>query len=206
MRKTTDRREKFGPPRAYWSKTLDNFNEITPELEAAIDAVWRFPDIDEKTFQRRSLNMVLAGPTGTGKTHCLAGMYDDTRTNLGDDDVYRRCVDLARELTQASPAQLTELMLRYGDGHIIEPADEHDNGCTRLLIDDFGAGCDAGAIEAIVEILDRRMGNDLATIITTNMTRRELRDLLGERGYSRLMYRCKWVPMPGADYRLRSSA
>jgi DNA replication protein DnaC len=205
MHKSNDRRVAFGPPRAYWAKTLDNFRELTPALEAAIEEIWKFPDYPESgpdCMQAKYLTMILAGPTGTGKTHCLAGIFNDYRENGGDDAVFRRCIDLGRELSAARPAQLIELLQRYGDGHVIDPADELDTGCEELLLDDLGVGCDQATVDFLIEILDRRTSNNLRTIVTTNLTRKELQELLGERGYSRLMYRCKWVPMPGADYRL----
>lgn len=205
MHKTNDRRATFGPPRAYWAKTLDNFRELTPELEAAVAAIWKFPDYPEdgpNCMVAKYRTMILAGPTGTGKTHCLAGIFNDYEEAGSNDTVFRRCIDLGRELSAAKPAQVVDLMLRYGDGHIIDPADEHDNGCWTLLLDDLGADCDQATVAFITEILDRRIGNDLRTIITTNLIRKELQELFGERGYSRLMYQCKWVPMPGADYRL----
>lgn len=204
MHKTNDRRVTFGPPRAYWTKTLDNFRELTPALEAAVDAIWKFPDYrtDGPTgLESTYTTMILAGPTGTGKTHCLAGIFNDHRE--GDDDaVFRRCVDLGRELNTARPALVADLMMRYGDGYVLDPADEQDNGCAMLLLDDLGVGCDQTTVDFIIEIMDRRTSNNLRTVITTNLNRDLLLELFGERGHSRLMYRCKWVPMPGADYRL----
>lgn len=206
MHKSNDRRVSFGPPRAYWAKTLDNFRELTPALEAAIEAIWKFPDYNVHTLEAKHTTMILAGPTGTGKTHCLAGIFNDHRENGDDDAVFRRCIDLGRELSAARPAQLIELLQRYGDGHVVDPTDELDNGCATLLLDDLGVGCDQAAVDFIIEIMDRRTGNNLRTVITTNLNRELLLEMFGERGYSRLMFRSKWVPMPGADYRLEGGA
>jgi hypothetical protein len=66
MHKSNDRRVAFGPPRAYWAKTLDNFRELTPALEAAIEEIWKFPDYPESgpdCMQAKYLTMILAGPT-----------------------------------------------------------------------------------------------------------------------------------------------
>lgn len=208
MHKSNDRRVTFGPPRAYWTKTLDNFRELTPALEAAVDAIWKFPDYPEdgpNCLDAKYTTMILAGPTGTGKTHCLAGIFNDYREAGDDDAVFRRCIDLGRGFAGSRPAEVAELMLRYGDGHVLDPADDHDNGCAMLLLDDLGVGCDQATVDFIIEILDRRTSNNLRTVITTNLIRKELQELFGERGYSRLMYRCKWVPMPGADYRLEGA-
>jgi DNA replication protein DnaC len=98
-------------------------------------------------------------------------------------------------------AKESVLMGRYGDGKD-DSADALDRGCEVLIVDDLDVQEGAYAAHIFCEILDRRMGADLCSIFTTNCTAAELRDWLGERGYSRLLNRCKWVALDGDDRRL----
>ena len=71
------------------------------------------------------------------------------------------------------------------------------------------ADADSAAIEAdafdaaiLVELLDSRTANGLRTIATTNCNDAALMELLGERGYSRLLYRCAIAVLDGDDKRI----
>jgi DNA replication protein DnaC len=112
-------------------------------------------------------------------------------------------IDLIRQFTERIASE-SKLFAKYGDS-ATDLGDPLDNGCRVLVIDDMGLSTDAYAARIVGEILDRRNRNDLATVVTTNATKAELRAWLGERCYSRLMHRCLWIAVTGPDYRLAGS-
>lgn len=196
------RMAELNVPRAYWDKSFTNYTATTPAQAAAKDAAEDFPYYGTEAesaahdYGHQHLNMVLAGPCGTGKTHLACGVLrseDDTYGNVE----FISAVELVRKFRD-KPASEEQLMRHYGNSQY----DKNEAGSSTLFIDDLGADADRYAAQVICEILDRRVGNDAATVITTNATKSEMRELLGERGFSRLMYRCKWVAVLGDDYRM----
>jgi DNA replication protein DnaC len=192
--------QRYGPPPAYRTKTFDNFKAETPKQQAALSAAMDFPYIDPPDYKTKNLNMVLAGPAGVGKTHLIAAMFTDQQEASGATE-FTTATALMRKFRE-KVAKESVLLARYGDGQ--DSADALDEGCNTLIVDDFGIEADRYASEIFCEILDRRMGADLATVFTTNSTPDELLEWLGERGYSRLLNRCNWVALDGADHRLLS--
>lgn len=174
-------------PRDYRRKSCDNYAPRTVKQRAALNVVCDWPFVDSEYTADSYLNLVLMGPVGTGKTH-LAAMLALEYVEGGDATCWRSFTALMREFKESRLH--SDLFGRYGE--------EVD----LLVIDDLGIDADMFDTSTLVEILDIRTANGLRTIATTNCNRTALKDLLGERGYSRLMYRCAVVVLDGDDYRL----
>jgi DNA replication protein DnaC len=200
---TKDYVNRWGPQSAYRGKTFANFKAETPKQKAALEPSSAFPyDASDDYNSRVYSNLILNGPAGVGKTHLAAAIFTERQESVGATE-FITAKALIRKFREKE-AKESVLMARYGDGKD-DSADALDEGCEVLIIDDLGAGDDADAYAAEIfsEILDRRIGADLLTVITTNCTADELQLWLGERGYSRLRSRCSWNSLDGDDHRLR---
>ena len=71
----------------------------------------------------------------------------------------------------------------------------------RLVIDDLGS--DANDVEVVLRVVDARLNNKLPTAYTSNATPKQLREIYGARGFSRLMCNAEVVILDGRDWRLR---
>lgn len=75
--------------------------------------------------------------------------------------------------------------------------------CNHLVIDDLAAGSDTGFAERILlAITDYRHNNMLRTSFTSNLPPEKIKDIYGDRVFSRIMGMCEIVRMGGADKRI----
>jgi DNA replication protein DnaC len=157
-------------PRRYWFADLDNGLQ-TPAVKAAR----RFCDgngldADEEPDVEEPLCLVLLGPAGVGKTVAGVGVL-----RVSDDD--RRFFDV-RALSRAlmDPARRDEAL------------DQALTSAT-ILLDDVGAAyvkADSFLEGLLEEIFITREAQSLDTIVTSNLTRRQLEEAVGERVADRL--------------------
>ncbi len=201
----------YGPAPAYRAKTYANFLKRD---QVVVDHVYeisgwpfKYPskDDDEAIFWPDSgtyyLNLILAGPTGTGKTHLACALYQELRGYTFHGAEFIRAEALVRKFKEKEQKE-SVLFMRYGDGYVDE-TDKMDRGCELLVIDDVGVDTSEYAKKILIEIIDRRNAAGLFTVITTNLLKPELLAMLGDRGASRLFHRCLVVGMSGADYRAK---
>lgn len=120
-----------------------------------------------------SLNLVLAGQVGTGKTHAAYAL-GNTFSKRGTWVQATTVVDL---LTALRPE---------GDPSLARAVRE----CQVLILDDLGAGkASEFAIEQMTALLDLRIREGRRTIVTTNVPEPELETAWGGRFMDRLRYR-----------------
>lgn len=147
----------------------------------------------DNLFTERGNGRIFIGGTGTGKTHLAASI-----TN----------VLVGREipvLFATASEHLTKIKNEFDtpdDGKYLERM----KGATMLVIDDLGSELDTEWSQSILyDVVNYRYEHLLPLIITTNLSARDIRDVYGERVYSRLLQMCKVVKMYGTDYRARGN-
>lgn len=133
-------------------------------------------DLDESqavTWHRESLNLVLAGPVGTGKTYAAYAMGNAMAAE-------------GRWVCATTVVDLLTAMRPDGDPSLVRAAHE----CAILILDDLGAGKASDfAVEQMTALLDRRVREQRHTIVTTNVPEADLEAAWGGRFMDRLRYR-----------------
>lgn len=136
-------------------------------------------------------SLLLAGPTGTGKTHLAYAAL--------------RLAAEAGHKTLAWVATSTAAL--YGD---LRPSAKRDSeavfgrvlAAPLLLLDDLGAAKTTEWTEEITyRLIDHRYNHCLPSIFTTNARKGELTQILGDRIGSRLTEMCQKVVLEGTDRR-----
>ncbi|GAA2730645.1 hypothetical protein GCM10010360_12470 [Streptomyces nogalater] len=135
-------------------------------------------------------SLLIAGPTGTGKTHQA---YGAIRTLLA------RGVRLRWEATTTADLHAR---LRPRAGHDTERDLQTLARSPLLLLDDFGAARTSEWTEELTyRLINHRYEHMLPTLITTNLPTAELRTTLGDRVASRLAEMTERVILDGPDRR-----
>ncbi|WP_060888347.1 ATP-binding protein [Streptomyces caniscabiei] len=135
-------------------------------------------------------SLLIAGPTGTGKTHQA---YGAIRALLA------RGVRLRWEATTAADLYAR---LRPRAGHDAERDLQTLARCPLLLLDDLGAAKTSEWTEELTyRLINHRYEHLRPTLITTNLPIPELRTALGDRVASRLAEMTERVVLTGPDRR-----
>lgn len=146
-----------------------------------------------RDFGKRRDNLLLIGPTGTGKTHISTAIaaelihkgydviYDSTHNILSDFEADRFRNNYGREENKSD---------KYLD-------------CTLLIMDDLGAEfVNQFTVSALYNLLNARQNKGLATIISTNLSSEELARRYEDRIYSRIIGTARILPFEGKDRRV----
>lgn len=165
-----ERAERLAAKRAAWQA---RHTATVPPLYA--DAT--FGDLSEDqrfTWPAESLNLILAGSKGTGKTHAAYALAND-RSRAGDWVVAVRVVDLLEAYRPSTE-----------DRRLTADAE----ACTLLVLDDLGATKVSDyAVEKLTALLDTRISHGRRTAVTTNLPAAQLEEQWGERMMDRLRFR-----------------
>lgn len=201
----------YGPAPAYREKCYKNFvacdQAVSDDVAEIRDWPYKYPSKDnneEICWSDGSsfyLNLILAGPPGTGKTHLACALYHDLRGVTFCGAEFIRAETLVRKFKEKEQKE-SVLFMRYGDGFDDEK-NKMDQGCQLLVIDDVGVDTSEYARKILIEIIDRRNAAGRFTVITTNLLKPELTAMFGNRGASRLFHRCLTIGMPDDDFRAR---
>ncbi|MFE6178404.1 ATP-binding protein [Streptomyces sp. NPDC056464] len=140
-------------------------------------------------------SLLIAGPTGTGKTHQAYGAVRALLT---------RGVRLRWEATTSADLHAR---LRPRTGHDGERELQTLARCPLLLLDDLGAAKTSEWTEELTyRLINHRYEHMLPTLITTNLPTAELRTALGDRVASRLAEMTERVILTGPDRRRTAPA
>lgn len=173
------------------TKTFANF-DVTPELRPAYEAALRVADNPD------GRGIVLAGPTGSGKTHLAAAILN-YRLAQDMEAVFVTVPELLADIrrcikTEQDTSELLEIV----------------KNAELLILDDLGAEKTTEWVtEQLFVLINARLLGQRQTVVTTNFESagkliEKLGGLAGQRIVSRLSEMCDWVRMLGRDRRLRN--
>lgn len=141
-------------------------------------------------------NFILTGTTGLGKTH-LSTSVAKAVIHCGYSVVYTT----ADEFFGAFQAQ------RFGSGHAGDGTTERFEKCDLLIIDDLGTEVtNKFVISCLYNVINSRINNARATLISTNLDGRELQDRYEERTASRIFGNYVALKFSGKDIRRQKLA
>lgn len=171
-------------PKRYLDKNFDNYEELT-------EAHKIFKYQIQHNYNKKQ-NLILAGNTGTGKTHLAIALlkklimeHDLNSSNqikkLG---YYAKYYNLAN-LKIESYKLFNEII-----------------NCNYLIIDEFGTNDTDFKEKVLFEIIDRRYDNYLSTVLITNATVKEFKNRLSDMVYSRIKQNALFLETKHQDYRL----
>lgn len=141
-------------------------------------------------------NMLLTGSTGVGKTffmNCIAGILMEH----GIPVLYMRAEDLFRQMSE-------EMRDRRNSGSLIESPMEYFTKIDVLMIDDLGSEFRNSFTDTkLFYIIDKRIEQNLPTIISTNLDLNGLKEQYTDRTVSRFMESYRIYNIFGTDIRVK---
>ena len=155
--------------------SLDGYDDDTREImNANLIIAKRYAE----TFSKDSKNLLLIGPTGTGKTH-LSTAIAKTVIEAGFEVLY----DSAQNIMSS----FEEDKFKSGFGPY-EPKATKYLECDLLIIDDLGTEfISQFTLSALYNLLNSRMNKGMPTIISTNLDRGSLEKIYEDRIFSRII-------------------
>lgn len=139
-------------------------------------------------------NMLITGTTGTGKT-LLTTVITRSLFRKGITPKVVKSYDLFTELKDY---EFNKHDKNFDYSRIIHTAYQSKV----LIIDDLGTEVQDRFTDSLVyTVLDKRMNNGLITIITTNLTGKQVNDRYSERVLSRIMHNGKYLILISKDGR-----
>lgn len=148
----------------YHHASLDNCPKLPPQIV----------DLGKKWVKARNRpNLYIHGNTGSGKTYFATSLYRAMVEQNQNWMIFKRSDDLDSELLESiENKQEKTILMKYFEVPI-------------LFIDDLGVERPSDrVIRQYNSIIDKRVGESLLTVITSNLARKDL--FLGDRTLSRL--------------------
>ena len=141
--------------------------------------------------------LILSGNVGTGKTH-LAVAIKDYIARL-------RYKKVTGYMLFVSVPDLFEKLRNSSDPSYKKALRTKIFSCEELLIlDDLGSeNINKYSVILIQDIINDRYMSRKPLIITTNLSLEKIKDVYGERAFSRLFVMCYGIKFEGEDYRLK---
>ena len=184
--------------------------------EKAINGAKYITDLMLKKERPDKNGLILSGNRGSGKTYIAAaiineynknepvrestlnavikahnnGFFDDLGVNIGS-----RC----RFIKENDVIRFSE---KYSYKEKESPIDEFKNA-EILVVDDLGSsyGDSKKIMSILFDLFDYRYSQGLSTIITTNLSKEELRVYVGERSFDRLTNCCHCIALTSPESR-----
>lgn len=143
---------------------------------------------------KRGTMLVLAGPTGTGKSIAVAEVIQKARPPA--ELRYRPRYVAVADYVRACQGDDSRGRGQWTDHEV--------QCCNVLALDDLGtewASASDFSAHVIRELLERRERDNSTTLMTTNLSRREFAQRYGTRLVSRLAGAGGWIQIDGKDMR-----
>ena len=144
-----------------------------------------------RTFTPSSRSMFFQGPTGLGKTHLSLAIASE---------VIRKGYDVLYTPAQALLETLERERFRWGEENY---SLDFVLDCDLLILDDLGAEFSTNfSVSAIYNIINSRLVEGKPTIISSNLTVKEIESRYSPRVLSRIMGGYYTIPFRGNDIRM----
>lgn len=179
-----DRRNEFrnkrvnvsGLPARFIKKTFSDYVATTPEQVSALSVAKEYAENRNDLGNGRG--MIITGTVGVGKTHIAAAIINEIiKPDNSTTAIYTTARDMIRHIRSAwRNPELDEL-------EVIE----HYSEASMLIIDEVGVqfGSDSELVQ-LFEVIDKRYGEQLPTVMISNLRIEELSALLGDRIIDRM--------------------
>lgn len=179
------------------TQSFDNFDlscySYDKKVSERMSAILAMAKNYVKNFGKKKENLLLIGPTGTGKTHISTAIAREL-IHAGYDVIY--------DSTQNILADFEADRFRNNYGREENKADKYLE-CTLLIMDDLGTEFgNQFTVSALYNLLNARQNKGLATVISTNLSPEELARKYEDRIYSRIFGSSKILPFEGKDRRV----
>ena len=167
-----------------------SFDVYDEEQRAAMPAIIDACRLFVQTFDGKFQNLMLYGPVGTGKTfltNCIAKELLDRSHSV----VYFTAFQLFELL---SPSHTEENDLRQRSEAVLDS--------DLLILDDLGTEMlNTFTVSRLFQVLNERALRRRSTIISTNLSLKDFRDLYSERIFSRITSSYTLLKFTGSDIR-----
>lgn len=178
-------------PKRYRNATVDH-----PEVRAWVEQYVADPD--------DSPSLLIMGPVGTGKTYAAYGALRESAVRTLRPNRAGRYI-LGQWTAATFPDFVGNMRPKqsYNRDDVSSEAYLASLRATPLLVlDDLGVGKESEWVEEVTHrLVSGRYDDERATIYTTNLSPKELSDVIGARLVSRLVEQCTRVSLLGADRR-----
>ena len=183
--------QSFGTFRLdYYSSEVDEKMGISPRqnMEKVLDHCKAFA----RQFRPEGGNLLFSGGTGLGKTYlsaCIAQAVLESEHSV----VYDTAVNILRRFEQE----------KFRTDDVARDETRRYLRCDLLIIDDLGCEMlNPYSMTFLYELLNTRLVNQTATVISTNLSPAELKKRYNAQIYSRLMGEYRLHPFFGEDIRM----
>lgn len=176
----------------------ENFSTLSygvydEEQKAAMPSIIHLCHDFVRTFDQDFRSLLFYGPVGTGKTflsNCIAKELLDS----GHSVIYFTAFQLFEHFSASASGDSGEFMQRH------EALLDSD----LLILDDIGTEmANTFTVSKLFQVLNERVLRRKSTILSTNLSPKDFRDIYSERVFSRITSSYTLVKFTGSDIRIR---
>ncbi len=176
----------------------ENFQTLSYDVyddhqKESMPAIIRLCQNYVETFDQDFKNLLFYGPVGTGKTfltNCIAKELLDSRHSV----IYFTAFQFFEHFSVWNTSETEDFSKRH------EALLESD----LLILDDIGTEmANTYTVSKLFQVLNERVLRRKSTIISTNLSPKDFRDIYSERVFSRITSSYTLVKFTGSDIRIR---
>jgi len=182
----------------------NNFSLLTYEyhsgesLEQLKNAVSRLKDLIDN-FENDKKSFLLYGTVGTGKSF-LSGCVAKELIEKGYNCIYYSSVSLFETIAKGT------FHPENGDRADLYNLYDYLYNCDLLIVDDLGTeNINSFVASKLFALLNERIIRQKSTIISTNLSLEQIRDIYSDRIFSRIVNSFEIIKLTGDDIRIRKT-